>query len=359
MHLQNEFTPLATKSLEDIRTQIAAEPPSNGRRDTLSAMGFVAKHFGLLSNIDASPRTIHQLFASKNGPALGVSQKRYLNARSLVVHALDRYGATPMKLIERFGRSPEWTALVEQVPDTNRRSAINRLACFCTATGVGPDGVTRDVLLAFHAAVASEQAIKDPRSILRNAIAYWNEASRKIPGWPQYTLSSPFERNFVVLPEDQFPESFSQDIARWVQRGAHPDPFEDDGLSKPLRAATLRAQEKHIWRFASLLVRKGIIPANALVSLRALVNPELVKAGLKLMLEENDNAPSGYIANVASLFRKIAKYDLRLPSEELQQLEKFSARMSKGRNRTMTDANRQKLALFDDPGVLAEFLSVS
>jgi integrase len=358
----NQFSPKSLKScrnlfrdslgasLQAVRERVSQEGPGNQRRDTLSALDAIPRLFGRpLVDIVASPPVLRNLFASHNGPQLGVSPKRYSNIKSEVITAARKYGSITITLTKRLAMSEAWTDLLALVPDKDYRSALRRLACFASATGIDPSKVSSELLLGLYEALETEELLKNPRAILHNTVGYWNMCRRRIAGWPQIPLSSPFPTKKFILALESFPISFQDDVRRWRSRLVEVDPFDANLPAVPQRIETAEHNLKSLLRFASALIEAGVLRQTELENLKDLLSAEIVKTGLKIFMTRTGNKPTGYIRQYAWLMYAIASRHCHLPEEELKELKAMADRLERGKIRGMRPTVANKLKPFDDP----------
>lgn len=361
MSIEKQEFGVEERSLQRIRDLVAAEPSSLRRRDELSAFKSLQSRFNInLAATRASWPIVRQIFTSRHPAAVGLSLKRFANVRSSIIRTIKRYGSAPQSLVARFGRTEDWTDLIEKVSDRNRRSALNRLACHCSMAGVPPDRITPEVLIGFYEALSNEEPIKNPRGIFRNAIGYWNEAARKISDWPQYPLSSPFKPVPTILPEEMFPQTFRDDVKRWRDRRLQVDLFDEKGPSRPSRPVTVDHQQRMIYRFASILVQNRLVEMDQLNSLATLLNLETLKSGLRVFLGKSDGKPTGYIGQYASLLLGIARHHVRLPEDQCAGVAALAGKVRPKKRMGLTQRNRDRLAPFktDERDAFKEFMKI-
>jgi integrase len=109
---------------------------------------------------------------------------------------------------------------------------------------------------------------------------------------------------------------------------------------------------------AAAALHQGV-PREELTSLAALLTFERVQLILRFFLNRNAGKPSPQMGYLASLFKTIAKYWLKLSEEELRPYEKLSSRLNQNnRGRGLTRKNRERLRPFDDPKMVQTFLQL-
>jgi len=326
------------------------------RRDLVSALNRAAQVFQTpLETLVASPRRMRELFASRSPAQLNLSEKTFANIRSLVVQALERYAAPALPLTRRIPIAPAWQTLLDRINVSFQRQALYRLATYSSVMGIAPDEVTTQTLLGLFAALEAEEAIKGPKSILKNTIANWNRSARTVPGWPQVRLSSPFKQEPYTLPLCAFPTSFQEVVGLWRERMANPDPLDEEAPARALRPETIKHRVDNFRQFASALVHTGHLPLEAITSLSVLFQPEAFKAALRFFLERSGKKTQR-VHNLARSMRLIAKHYCRMDEVTLTTLEMVCRKLDPGNRRQMTERNRRRLGQFDDVRHVARLL---
>ena len=110
------------------------------RRDLVSALNRLEHLFQTpLEKLEASPRRMRELFASKSPAQLDLSEKTFANIRSLVVQALERYAPPALPLTKRIPIAPAWQDLLDRIGIAYQRQALYRLATYSTVMGIAPE----------------------------------------------------------------------------------------------------------------------------------------------------------------------------------------------------------------------------
>lgn len=234
--------------------------------------------------------------------------------------------------------------------------ALYRLSSFCSVMAIPPEKVGPATLVGFFRALEAEEIVKNPRRILKHTIAHWNMCRRRVTGWPDVTLSSPFKTEPVSLPLSAFPEGFRRDLERWARRLRNPDPLDPEAPARPLRQTTMADRVATVVRFASALVRRGDFAVDDVTGLGVLVDVDRFKSGLRFFLERAGNRPTPYIAQMATVLLSIARHVCKVDERTLAELTGIRRRLDLGRCRQMTPRNRERLRQFDDPANVARLL---
>jgi site-specific recombinase XerC len=345
-------------TLQHVRERIAESASGTTRRDLLSALDSVGRLYGRdLATIPATAKSLRTLLASKTAAQLGISEKRYANVRSLLSAAIRDHAETPEPITKRIPLSTDWTALLERIDKRTYRMALYRLAAYCSFMTIRPQAVDREVLVGFHEALDAEEIVKDPRRLLKHTIAHWNMCRKRVAGWPDITLSSPFKKAPISLPLTAFPTPFQVDLDGWRQRLLDSDILDPDAPSRALRPITVAGYVDRILRFGSALVHEGHTTLEQITGLGSLVEIKRYKAGLRFFLARAGKKPTPYIAQMANQLRFVAKHHCGLDSATLKEMEVICRNLEARHVRQLTDKNRERLRQFDNPENVAKLLA--
>jgi integrase len=267
---------------------------------------------------------------------------------------MDRYDFTSIHRITEIPLLPDWQRLFDVAADERIRWNLNRLAKFCSASGIRPDAVNEAVVAQFQAALEAESFVKDPAEWARNSIVTWNRAVDEVPGWPQRKLHRQSRRRDYALPLVAFPQSFQDDVARWQSRVDGSDPLAEDGPDRPFSPATTAHRLQQIRRFATGLVEQGHRPED-IVDLAYLVHPDHFLEALRFQLTRNDGKASGAIHGMAMALKSIARHHVKVDEAVLAELKAICGRLKPARQ-GLSDKNRACLRQFDQPENVAKLL---
>src|SRR6185312_8398115 len=107
---------------------------------------------------------------------------------------------------------------------------LSRFMAFCSAVGVMPVDVDDGVIERFRAGLRDSGEVVKPEAVVRRTITTWNQLAVGQPQWPRAMLYVPPRRvgRWTIEPE-RFPESFRQDVNRWLERLSKVDPEAEEG----------------------------------------------------------------------------------------------------------------------------------
>lgn len=326
--------------------------PDARRRDLLSGLKRLEAIAGRsLADVPATAAAVRAIFSEAKPIRLGIKQKTLQTLRSSVVFALRRFGpverrtGSPIK--ENW--SPEWAALIGEIPIPFQRHSLSRFAAFCSGRGVLPVDVTSNHLAGFLDDLRVREAIKNPKAIVKNTVSNWNRAVRTIKGWPGFWLSSPTKPTPAVLPLKAFPRPFQADLAGWKRRvSAQPKAssiFSSEALLRPLRPATIESQLFMFRQVATALVKSGAMKLDEIDSLAALCDPDKLQIALEFEFERHGKERR--VFEIANKMAILAKHVTRLSPEQVSGLAVLCSVRPKRQNQ-ITEKNRERLSQFDD-----------
>jgi integrase len=350
------FKLAARRSLADVLTACEAGQTGTTLRDTRSAFRFLER----LCDVDlaatlARPQEVRAIFAGLSPARLGVGDKRFANIKSLIGAAVKRFGMRRIWITREIPLDPVWQELMDRIPDRQHRWGLSRLACYCTVKGIAPADVDHQALRGLHAALEAEALSKDPRKLLKHTIEVWNICHRRVPGWPDVVLSSPFKTEPYMLPLEAFPRSFQDEVAGFETRMSDPDPLDRTAPIRAIRPTTLQSYLYTFRRAASALVRCGHVELDAVTGFHILFEDDNFKEALRPFLAE-DGKPSGYVHKMATQLIAVARHHLQLDAAQLSMLQAIAARLKPKNAGSMGKRNRERLEQFDDEEVVQRLL---
>jgi integrase len=243
--------------------------------------------------------------------------------------------------------SPAWIKLVEPIPDRHQRSFMNRLARFCSKSGIEPAGVTDKQLADFeHWARSEGQSPSRAKQLRRDVVKAWNSLSETGSEWPKKKLALIDSRPSQSVSLEALPRSFAADLDRFLDRSGRKSLFDTSSL-KPLASVTQNDRRLKILQMTTLLIESGVAPSS-IASLSDLVSPVARTTILETLWGRCGQQPNGHFYNLARLLTQIARHWAKVPAQEL---ELFKAAEAKFRpdNTGMTEKNEHRLRVFIDP----------
>ena len=231
---------------------------------------------------------------------------------------------------------------------------------YCSALGISPEEVRSRHLVGLHDALEAECMTKHPRMVIKLTIAMWNQFGRTVPGWPSTVLASPFTSEPDTMPLDRFPASFRADVARWTERMTKPNPLDPEAPVRPLRPLPVASYVVFFRRFASALVRRGILPLDEITSLAVFFDGDNFKQGLRHFLPPDavaGDARTAMAFRIAGKLRHVAHHYVRVDVARQKDIDLICRRLDPQQPRMMGRRNRDRLEQFDDPEAVRKLLA--
>jgi integrase len=290
-----------------------------------------------------------------------VSKARIANARSLLARALELAGVREPNRPAAEVVSPGWQDHLRQVRDRYWRTTLCPFARFATFNGVEPHQVSDEVMERYRDHLEKVALVSKPRTTHQTLCRIWNKAAQTIPAWPKIAVRAPSYTKRFSLERERFPKSFTAELDVYLARLGHAsvdDLFDLEAPDRALRLTSVRAKRYQIMQAASALVFSGF-PLIDVTSLAVLVTPDNFVRSLKHLhgRPRRDQDSTRTLGLIADTLRAMAKYWVKVPEDDLEKLRLVTKRLNRP-NLGMTDANRAKLAPFEDPAVHRRFLRV-
>ncbi|MCV6826083.1 MULTISPECIES: tyrosine-type recombinase/integrase [Halocynthiibacter] len=350
-------TPMLSDCLE--RLQQDAELSPTRARDLASGLRGIGKALNRpLNEIPADPMWLQPRLGRIEPAALSLSPKSWSNTVSNARAALVHSGIVQKRDSRRSDLSPPWRALWEDVLATKSQSlapALGRFVHFLNRLDVAPAEVCDAHTEAYRQALAINELRKNSEDAMRQAIYGWNHAVGRLEAWPKQKLTMVNNSKRYTYSLEDFPLTFQQGVATFINRMQNPDPLDAKALRAPLRPATIRHHRAQLLRFATALVLSGF-QIEEMTSLDVLVDPGNARQGLTWMLKRNNGQSSPSIFNTALMLKALAKYHLQVPDAQLEEIAELARRLTPEQNRGMTPKNRTRLRQFDDANAMRKLV---
>ena len=337
--------------------------PGTTRRDVLSAIRKVGEVLNRNpAEIPADPSRLNARLQEISPAAIGLSQQRWSNVRSLVLKGIGL--VRPVMAGRRITKlMPEWAALRNQVTKEAGRIRLGTLMRFLSEEGIGPDQVTDADLIRYRDRLFSESLRRGVKKTWDHIIWEWNRAVREIDGFPQITIDRPSGKDRKTLSPDVFPVSLWSDSEVWLDRLQGKDILAD-GPVRAVSDSTRKTREYQLLYFASALVEAGLDP-NSLTSLDVLVSPENFEKGMRLLFDRKERQKTSHLGDIGGGLISLARHYV-LPRNGTPETDRDTilARMRLIVSRVsqvaegLTDKNLDRLMQFESPEAVGRFLNL-
>jgi integrase len=347
-------------SLEDVLQRIRNDPElsQRERQDMSWAVRGVGRVLNRsLRDVPASPSVLSNRLSAFEPSAAGMSKATWSNLRSHLRSALNRTGCYVQPGRHKAPLTSAWKTLLDRVEDRNLRYGLSRFLHFASERGWEPGDIGDEHFDAFLDALENHSISKNPLRAHRRACMHWNQAVRRVPGWPQTPVSMPRHDNGYTYAWADFPDSLSAAVTDYFEARQRFDPFTRSNLT-PLAPLSVDRQSFQLRQVASAIVRKGEASPEHLDCLEALVQPERAKAAFRFFYERSGNQRSKQLTQIANALLGAARYLLtegKLDQATFDRLYETYKRVEY-RDVGLTDRNKERLRPFGDPVNVAKLI---
>lgn len=356
--------PKGTPNFAELLVRLdAADIAPTRKRDFASALRRIAYTLGTpLDRTYAHAPWLQPRLAQITAQSVGLAPKTWSNMISNLRGAIETLDRTKPRVNRRKDLSPDWRALFElmSVADTTSiRFSISGFIFFLSRIGVAPTEVNSDHAVAYRDELFESQLRKDPEETYRKSVLGWNRMGASHAFWPQQKLTSPSRQKKIRPDKGVLPHTFLTDLDAYLASLKAPDVLSDSGPKRALRPATIKRRKDRVLMFAGALIRDGV-PAESLITLKALVEVQNVRRGLTWLFAQNDEQPIMSHRSLSDALFLIARDHVKAPQGELGELAKFARNLKNKfpRTRGMTEKNYERIRVFRDKAALAKLLQL-
>ena len=188
-----------------------------------------------------------------------------------------------------------------------------------------------------------------------------------MPGWPAVAIPvSRWPNRWTTRIED-FPVGLRGEIADLLAWAVADDPLADDedlfaGIDEgrrhhgPRRADTVQGWHYMLRTYVSVLLEAGI-GFDRLTSLEALVDPQIMKVGMRGLLARSPSGNRHRASSTAILLKVLGRDFLKLDRQRVEVIAKFCRRV-RPKQDGLTAKNKERLAIFKDKRRLRELVQL-
>ena len=357
--IQSLFPP-DTPTLRDVLAllQDNQELSSTRKRDFASALQRIARALHLSpEEVPADPVWLQKRLSQIVPAQLGIAKKTWSNVASNALAALASAGIVRHQF-RRMELNEAWQGLWNRLERLGwrKRATLGRFFRFCSNNKIQPCDVTNVTLARFKVALISASLRKRPELAIYQIARAWNLARSRIAGWPTEELVLPTRRVAIMPVGKKIANSFERDLEKYLASLACADPLDAKAPSRPRATSTLNHRRVQLRRFAADLIASGLPPEDV-ADLRAMVQPDVVRRGLRRMLDRKGGTITSTMWILVSVLTSIARNYVEVPAPELTKLQDLCRRLAP-KQRGMTVKNRSRLRQFDDPSSVQLILNL-
>lgn len=360
-------------TLHDLILAIDSETslPAKRRADMRSAVRRLADVVGLpLESTPCDPRLFAERLATTSAASARMSPRRLANCKSLLDAAFafadQRFGRRRAKVALR----PDFSAILKLVPSRWDRLCLRRLFHFAGERGLQPDEIDARAFDEFDQSLA-QTMLKNPRAFGHRVRHVWNALCTNLEGWPGKSVPVPSFVDHWVLAKDAFPSSLWADLDGYLAMRmkknceAIDDLLTEEELfsteeierAPPIRPSTAALIAYRVRQFASALVASGHLTAAEMTSLKVLVAPATVNAGLKFFVQRSGKIRNSQTRGIANDLKMIAKLWVKSAKADLDKFDLLVSR-TRPKHEGLPDSARRAIAAFRDIENVRAFLQL-
>ena len=329
----------------------ASELPSPVRQQWCSGLRCLARHLDQpMETIPARFSAVRARMLALNPAQVGCSPKTLANTKSNAKAALLWFRKERGLPADGVELTPAWKALFQHLADRSTRYRLAPLMRYCSAAGIGPEGVDDDVLeqfLAHREATSTRAADAATRRIIANL---WNGCIGTIHGWPKTQLSAPAPRRRGGLAFEGFPARWRNDVNNVLDNLRQVRRLPDGTRRRPCTTLTITCRKRELVAAANMALRSGMALAQ-LDSLQAMLQPDVINTVIDRYWKQNGDTPTLYTINLAHRFLSMARQMAGFDPKALAELEDLRFALEAYRNEGMTEKNLAVVRLVLTPGV--------
>jgi integrase len=337
------------------------------RRSVASLLGSAAKLLGTPAELLPFDAALLQRLAKAPPKRHRIGKGHLQNIRGAVRVALAHQGVAFVRGRDLSPPSAAWRALLDGLADDPEKSTLARAARWLTRHGIEPAAVTLADLHAFRDALVAGDVRGAAPATWGRLVNAWNRAAAAaagVPGWPAVTI--PFQRwpNRWTADLDGLPAGLAEGFRAFERWALGDDPLADDadlladggrarGRSGPRRAATIAGWRYMVRAYASSLLETGVDP-DRLGSLEALVEPEVLRVGLRGLLARSRDGNRHRASSTAIMLKVLARDFLKLDRARVEAITDLCRRVRPEERDGLTAKNKERLAIFREKRRLRE-----
>ncbi len=261
--------------------------------------------------------------------------------------------------------TPAWTKLMAGFDGNQISIKLSRFAHVASKEGWDPEDICRGHLERFRVILKTTNLGSKADKVIRGTIAAWSHGQRHIDRWPGGDLGlPPAQTRFYALPWSDFPESFQQDVEKYLSREnasflGQLEEVANAGIAKfltenmrsgrarrPLRKRTKDNYRSAFRRAASILVQGGK-PAASIAGIADLVAvPDVLKI-LTFLSDRTKKEEGGHLGYMALVLFFAARDHVKVRPDHAGMLEALWEKV-RGLRGEMSKRSFARLRQFDD-----------
>ncbi len=332
--------------------------PERQRADFASAVRSTGKVLGRpLAEIPAEVKLLSRRLDKINPTEHGFKKQSWVNVKSRLRKALASVGVEVREGRSTKPLNEDWQRLRELLPAKPLGAGLSNFMAYCTRCNILPDQVSDQTLKDYYADLCEFGLLRREKSAYRKACICWNKAAASLPDdWPQIQVEVPCFKDEYTLPWDELPISLRLDVNEMIASCTGQDLLSDRHV-RLIKPSSANARGYQIRRLASAAIHHGI-DANRMTSIRAVLAIDVVKAGLRFLLDRSGNNPTKSIHALMRTVSCLAKEWAETGEDQLAEIDRLKKSLNPGNLHQMTDKNRDLVHRFEDIELLRRLIAL-
>ena len=268
----------------------------------------------------------------------GVEWKTLANHKSNAKAALHWFRKDNELPLRGMPLAPAWRQLRGRIKDRSQLAKLSGLIRYCSMKAIAPEVVTDAIVDEYMRYRGETTALAVDIKARRAVARAWN-ASRKLPGWPQQTLSEPPLKTNTEWPQwRDFPASLQEDIESYLKSLTKPRRGIDKKRLGACKLSTIRTRRNDLVSLAKKAVRLGIV-IDSLTSMKKLLDPEIVALVIDDEWKKAGDEPKTTTIDLGKKVLAIARSVGCVDEAGLEKLGDIRSELEKYRQGGMTPKN--------------------
>ena len=314
------------------------ELPLDKRRHWACSLRVVAQMFGRpVELVPARWTAVRIPLMGLHHAQRGVERKTLSNHHSNVRAALAWFGKA--ESVPRRGAplASDWKSLLSDVKCFRTRSRLSSAMRYWSAQGISPSLVDEGTLDAYMRYRAETTGLSAGTAARRAIARAWNSCINVVEGWPMQKLEEPPSKALTKHAWEMFPVTLQRDVEAWLTRFLLVRKSASGRRYRPCKASTIKVRRARLIAFARKAVALGV-PIESLVSLRALLSPDLVEKVLGSYSPDTIERPTVYTIDLAAMVASCAR-DICMEEAVIARLSDMRAELETYRAGGLTEKN--------------------
>jgi integrase len=335
----------------------AAELLPQQRAQWCSALRQIAKAIDKPLEIMPARWTAARFNVERLHPAIvGANPKTLANQKSNVKAALLWFGKEGEVAPRGVPLTAAWAVLRDSIGNYGRKARLSGFMRYCSGCGIEPASVDEVALNNYFIYRRQTTSLAVNAAARRSVARTWNACGIDSPSWPRQRLAEPPCRTLEGPRWAEFPEGLRGDIDDYLLNLQQVRKGPNGKRYRPSSPKTIKTRRAELVAFARKAV-KVRIPISDLISLAALVNPNVVEQVIEAYWKEDGDEPQIYTIELASKVLSLARR-AGLNPVAIERLEDIRANLEEYRRCGLTDKNLAVVRKVMTPGVWASVVNL-